>query len=514
VGSWSEREALDETVAATDPDVGRWATTVPSTPESMARTAYTVERPPLRPGMQPQDDELIGKVIDHFEIRGLLGEGGMGRVYLAHDRSLERPVALKLMREEFVDNPELVDRMVLEARAQARIQHPHVVPIFHIGRYRDAPYFAMEFVEGKTLAEVLIENGPLPWDEALECVIQTARALYAGHLRGISHRDVKPSNLILTRGSLYRSSKVEIKVADFGLAAPIGRREEHFVGTPRYASPEQIEGKPRDHRSDIYALGVTFHELLTGSPPFDAQSMTDLFAKHMYGPRPPIPEDKAPWKLRLLIMEMMDANALMRPPTYEELLARLTELRPKRTVAGGVPTRAVALGIDLATAAVAGQMVSSTLGLADYMGSQIALFLFAVYYIMAHRLWQRTFGKRLLGLRIQGTTKAITVPRLMVRFVVEFWGPIAAVIMISLQIGAVSNLSTVKSQITGALGFSGIPVVDAATHGVLQTVLVPNLIVAIPWLAGFLFAFFDDERRAVHDRAAHTKVVYAELAGQ
>lgn len=511
---WSEQEALGETVAVGNPRHGRtdMSATIPETTMAANRTAYTVDRPPVERVVPAADDPLIGSVIDHFEVRGLLGEGGMGRVYLAHDLSLERPVALKVMREELADYPELVERMIMEARAQARIQHPHVVAIYYVGRYRGAPYFAMEFVNGQTLEDRMKKTGPIPWSEALECMIQTARALFAAHLRGISHRDVKPSNILLSHGSLYRSSKVEIKVADFGLAAPIGSTEDHFAGTPRYAAPERIDGRKPDHRSDIYSLGIAFYEILTGRAPFDAKSMTDLFAKHMAAPRPPIPEDLAPWRLRRLVAEMIEADPFKRPATYEELLERLMALRPKPVVAGGLPARATALAIDLGLVAVASEIVTSTLQLSDSPGSLTALGLLGTYYIVCHRFWQRTVGKRMLGLKLQGTDRAVTLPRLLLRFVVEFWAPLMAGAMISLEIGSASgvvSLGAATDQLGAMVGVTKIPVLEEATQPLLRRLLLPNAMLVIPWLAGFVLALFDDNRQALHDRASHTKVVYA-----
>jgi len=517
---WSEQEALGETVAVGNPRHGRadMSATIPEmpgTPETTMdanRTAYSVDRPPVERDLPAASDPLIGSVIDHFEVRGLLGEGGMGRVYLAHDLSLERPVALKVMREELADYPELVDRMIVEARAQARIQHPHVVAIYYVGRYRGAPYFAMEFVNGQTLEDRMKKTGPIPWVEALECMIQTARALFAAHLRGISHRDVKPSNILLSHGSTYRSSKVEIKVADFGLAAPIGSTEEHFAGTPRYAAPERIDGRKPDHRSDIYSLGIAFYEILTGQPPFDAKSMTDLFAKHMAAPRPAIPEHLAPWRLRRLIAEMLDADPFKRPATYEELLGRLMALRPKPVVAGGVPARATALAIDLGIVAVVSEIITSSLQLSDSPGSITALGVLGAYYIISHRFWQRTVGKKMLGLKLQGTDRAVTLPRLLLRFVIEFWAPLMAGAMIAMKLGSadgVVDLGVATDQLGNMVGFSKIPVLEEATQPLLKRLLLPNAMLVIPWIAGFLLALFDENRQALHDRAAHTKVVYA-----
>ena len=130
---------------------------VPQT--SLANTAYETDRPPVPPGANTSDT-LIGQRIDHFEIRAQLGQGGMGTVYLAHDLSLERPVAIKVLRRELASSPDLVGRLVLEARAQARLQHPNVVNVYYIGQFEGAPYLAMEYVRGQTLADRLRERGP------------------------------------------------------------------------------------------------------------------------------------------------------------------------------------------------------------------------------------------------------------------------------------------------------------------------------------------------------------------
>ena len=483
------------------------AVTSPET-SALGATAYDVDRPALDPDAILTTDPLIGRRVDHFEVRGMLGQGGMGTVYLAHDLSLERPVAIKVLRRELADNRDLIGRLLLEARAQARLQHPNVVTIYHIGAHDGAPYFAMEYIHGKTLADHLDANGPLPWAEALEYIIQTTRALMAAHARGIVHRDIKPSNLILDGTPGAGSAGAAIKVADFGLAAEPGSAEEHFVGSPYYASPEQIAGKPPTHRSDMYALGITFHELLTGQPPFQAENLRDMLSLHQNAPRPEIPADKAPWRLRQLIIEMIDPDPQKRPWTYEELLGRLEQARPKPATAGGVAARGMALVVDLTLLALVGEGLVNALDLPARLAHQIALVLFAGYYILCHRLWGKTLGKRMVGLRIQGTKRAVNVPGLALRFVVAFWGPLTAAVVISLQVGAAGDLQSMSSSLGSAVGMDEIPVIHEGAQTLLNAMLIPNLMLAIPWLAGFLFAFVDDNRMALHDRAARTRVIY------
>jgi len=470
-------------------------------------TAYAINRPTLGPGKAHSDDPLIGQQVDHFLIRGLLGQGGMGRVYLAHDLSLERPVALKMLRPELANEKEIVARLTEEARAQARIQHPHVVGVYFVGEHEKVPYIAMEYVEGENLAEFLAHHGPLGWKDALEVVIQVARALFHAHLKHFSHRDVKPSNIIFTQGKQYRSNLINVKVADFGLAAPVGHQEEQFMGTPRYAAPEFLDGSRPDHRSDIYSLGITFYELLTGKVPFDADSLPELFEAHREKERPAIPESAAPWRLRQLITQMMAANPMNRPATYEDLLESLISLRHKPVAVGGLPVRAVALAVDLAIVVGIGQVLGDQLYLHETTTTQLTLLLFALYNTIGHAFWGATPGKKIMGLRLQGVRHAIGLPRMIGRFLVQFWGPILAVAMISLQVGVLEEMSDM-SQLTGEVVGKRLPMLQQTLEPLLRQVLLPNLIVALPWLSGFVYAILDRNRMALHDHVASTKVVY------
>jgi uncharacterized RDD family membrane protein YckC len=479
---------------------------VPGAGRAFAATAYDAERPPVQP-QEAGDDPLIGRHIDHFEIRGLLGEGGMGRVYLAHDLSLDRPVALKLLRRELADNPALIARIVDEARAQARLQHPNVVTIYYIGNFEGASYFVMEYVRGKTLAELIEKDGPVPWGDALDYVMQIARALAAAAARGMIHRDVKPSNLLLS-DTVALARRPDIKVADFGLATLGEQSVSRFAGTPYYAAPEQLAGAAPDFRGDVYALAITFYELLTGQVPFKADNLEAISELHRSAPRPQIANHVAPWRLRQLILEMMDPDPRKRPESYDALLLGLESVRPKPRVAGGLLPRGVALVIDLMLFAPIGQIVAAALSWSQQAATQMWLVIFGAYYVIAHRLWGKTVGKRLLGLHVVGTTRRVRVPGLLLRFAVEFWGPLAALAMISLQIGVVTDLVDVKNRLIGAVGASPMPLWDRSVDVILRTMLVPNFIVAVPWLAGFLFALLDRDRQALHDRAARTRVIY------
>jgi uncharacterized RDD family membrane protein YckC len=240
--------------------------------------------------------------------------------------------------------------------------------------------------------------------------------------------------------------------------------------------------------------------------PFHADNLPAMLQQHREAPRPEIPADQAPWRLRHLIREMMDPDPSQRPASYEDLLARLESLRAKPRVAGGLVPRAAALAVDVAVTAPASQALAMGLGLPSGAAAPIWLVLFSTYYVLCHRLWGKTLGKRLLGLRIVGTTRAVRVSNLLLRLVVEFWGPLVALAIIGLQLGAAVDFGSLKD-------VSAVTVVPASWWTRLpetwvRMLLVPNLVVAIPWLAGFLFALFDRNRRALHDRTASTRVIY------
>ena len=207
-------------------------------------------------------DPLLNRVINsQFRIVRKLGEGGYGAVYEAKDVNLERRIALKIMLPARAASREYVAKFFREARTAAQLSHPNVVAVHGVGFDKDnnVYFLAMEYVDGRTLHDILQERGPLPVEDAVDYIIQSCRGLAAAHERNIIHRDIKPGNLMLTPGGA-------IKIADFGLAKVYegeGGAQSTVIGTPYFMPPEQFEGKAKDGRTDIYALGVTFYYMLT-----------------------------------------------------------------------------------------------------------------------------------------------------------------------------------------------------------------------------------------------------------
>jgi len=215
-------------------------------------------------------DNLLGKVLEgRYEIVRRLGAGGMGVVFLARHIHLDKHFALKIISPRFLDDPEIAQRFLLEARAASKIDHANVVSITDFGPPEDGPaFFAMEHLEGEDLSRLLAREGPLPWRRAVPIVQQIARALVAAHQRGVVHRDIKPQNCF----RITRDDNPDfIKVLDFGLAKVLsgtaGKSAWTVGGSPGYIAPEIYRGGTTDHRVDLFALGVLLHALLIGRVP-------------------------------------------------------------------------------------------------------------------------------------------------------------------------------------------------------------------------------------------------------
>ncbi len=231
----------------------------------------------------PQSRFSQNALINDFVIRSTLGSGGMGTVYLAHQLSLDRPVALKILMEQFAHNSEFIVDFVREARAAARLNHPNIVQSYAVGEDDGIYFFAMEYVEGKTLKDMLSEEKKLSWERAFTIVQQIAEALdFAWKNQQLVHRDIKPDNIMMTKRGVA-------KLADLGLARAAHETmedDDEVMGTPQYICPEQLLGQPMDVRGDIYSLGATLFHALTGNFPFEGDSAAEIARKHLNAPVP------------------------------------------------------------------------------------------------------------------------------------------------------------------------------------------------------------------------------------
>jgi serine/threonine protein kinase len=212
---------------------------------------------------------MEGKTIGNYRILDKIGEGGMGSVYLAHDLTLERDVAIKIISPDLARIPHLMARFRVEAIAQARLNHTNIVTIHAFDHQEETYYIVMEYVAGKTLKTIIKEKGKIPMQQALRIAARVLDGLCCAHSQGVLHRDIKPANIFITNHD-------HVKIGDFGIAKVKGidglTRVGSTLGTPHYSSPEQIRGQKMDSATDIYSLGITLYEMVTGTLPFTSPS--------------------------------------------------------------------------------------------------------------------------------------------------------------------------------------------------------------------------------------------------
>jgi uncharacterized RDD family membrane protein YckC len=434
-------------------------------------------------------DPLIGRTVGHFRIDSILGRGGMGAVYRAWDTSLERPVALKTL---LFDSPNARARFLREARAQAKLRHPHVVPIHFVGEEGGLTYLVMDLVEGETLSAILRREHRLPEARALDIVLAVAAALEAAHAYGLIHRDIKPSNILVEPGG-------RVLLADFGLAKEMhavaddaspdspesprsaargaGRSADlthagAIVGTPTYLAPEQATGAPVDHRADIYALGITLYEVLAGEPPFTGATHAAVIEQHKAetaaSPRLLAPELRP--ALETVVLRMIAKSPDARFATYGHLRHALEEARARPLAAAPFLPRGIGFGIDFLIFAILGQV-------ARVATHALAFPLAAVLMGLVEARWGRTPGKRLMGLcTLDEHGGKPTWRRALVRSGLKLWGPILVDLLSLVVHGRAGNVATA--------------------------------IVMVGWFGSFLVAL-GTRNLAVHDRVSKTQVVSA-----
>lgn len=267
---------------------------------------------------------LEGRLLgNRYEILEKIGNGGMAMVYKAKCHVLNRLVAVKILRDEFTTDEEFIKRFSIEAQAAASITHPNIVSVYDVGREGNLYYIVMELVKGKTLKEIITEEGgPLPWKWSINIAMQIASALETAHKNNIVHRDIKPHNIIITEDGIA-------KVTDFGIAKAVSNSTITAFGTTigsvHYFSPEHARGGYTDSKSDIYSLGIVMYEMLTGRVPFDADTPVSVALKHMQEePIPPIEVNpKIPKAVNDIIMKAIRKDTTLRYQTATDMLRDL-----------------------------------------------------------------------------------------------------------------------------------------------------------------------------------------------
>jgi serine/threonine protein kinase len=282
------------------------------------------------------DNLQPGQMLGSYRIIGQIGQGGMAAVYKAYQPSMDRHVAIKVLPSQLAESKEFVKRFQQEARVIARLEHPHILPVFDYGESDGVAYFVMRYLESGTLKERMVARRPLPLNEIDRIFTQLTDALSYAHGHGVVHRDLKPANaLVDSQGNLF--------LTDFGIAkllesaSPRLTQTDAIMGTPAYISPEQAQARTVDQRSDIYSLGIILYEMVTGQVPFEAETPLAIILKHVSDPLPPpslIKKDISP-TLEQVILKALAKDPEDRFETAAEFLAAwkrfLNEEREKGT---------------------------------------------------------------------------------------------------------------------------------------------------------------------------------------
>jgi len=298
----------------------------------MDRPGPTAESP-------KRQDELVGATLGNYHVRGLIGQGGMGSVFLAEHVLIGRRVALKVLDPRIADNAEAVSRFFVEARAANDIQHPNIVDVTDLGTHEGRPFIVMEYLDGETLEARLALKGRLAPAEAVVIARQIASALGAAHERGLVHRDLKPANVVICSHDDYPHF---VKVLDFGIAKLLGgsrvagahnTENGTALGTPAYMSPEQCLGEEGlDHRSDVYSLGVILYQMLSGQVPFDFEAPARVIFCHVQQPVPPLLalDAEIPEPLVQVVERALEKRPALRFPSMREMKRALDTALTKR----------------------------------------------------------------------------------------------------------------------------------------------------------------------------------------
>ncbi|MBA3847972.1 MAG: serine/threonine protein kinase [Planctomycetes bacterium] len=330
------------------------------------------------------NDPLVGQLLGGCRLVRRLGAGAIGVVYEAEQVSMNRRVAMKMLSSKSSANPMLVQRFQREAKLSAQISHPHVVQVFDCGFERSVHFLTMELVDGTTLAGMVDENGPMPWQQASALMLQVARAV--DHVAGqnIVHRDIKPANILV-------SSQGQAKLADLGLAKQTDADEGGdqaltmqgaVLGSPAYMSPEQIRNsREASHIADLYSLGATFYHLLAGVPPFDGRTATEVMTKVLREPPAPLRTlvPLVPHAIAGFVHRTLAKTPKERPQTAAQFVEELKQALTTPERAAGTPTPRAGVPVQGRSERDAARSPLVTILIALVITAVLAAVYFAIY---------------------------------------------------------------------------------------------------------------------------------------
>ena len=432
---------------------------------------------------------LVGQHLRHFRIDRLIAEGGMGQVYQGYDMSLERPVAIKVIRPDVARDRRFLQIFLREAQAQANVVHPHVLQAYYVGEERGVWFLAMQLVEGGSLEDRLARGECLTWKEAAHHMLAVTEGLVESARLGIVHRDIKPANILLDRNG-------EAHLADFGLATSTGllsnlggpalgpntrkpgtTQPGAIMGTPEYMPPEQLTAKAVDQRTDIYALGATFYQLLAGRLPYPITDLPSAQAALRGAPAPRLATlcPEVPRAFCALIDRCISRDPEARPDSHAVLVTQLRKIGPQPELSPSPLTRALSLLIDLIPFGV-------VLPWTYVRAPGLAYAVLALWLVVGMSTLASTPGQWLMRLTLRGLSGGD----------VPLW---RATLRSFLQLGWLLPASL----------FLSLTYVDSAAS-------TPLGVLAVLWAAVFLLGTFSAlgrGRQTLADRLTHTRVLVA-----
>ncbi|HMF18618.1 MAG TPA: protein kinase [Gemmataceae bacterium] len=356
------------------------------------------------------------RTLGGYTLMRELGSGGMGAVYEAEETASGRRVAVKLITPEFAGAGDAVDRFRQEGRIASMVAHPRCVFVLSVDEEAGQPYIVMELMPGSTLKDLVDRQGPLAPEDAIAKILDVIEGLQAAHRLEVIHRDVKPSNCFLEPDG-------RVKVGDFGLAKSLVKdahltKTGAFVGTPHFASPEQIKSEPIDQQTDVYSVAATLYYLLTGKPPFWGSDSAATLARIVSDPAPPLRSLRPELSpaLEQVVLRGLDRDRKIRWPDLESFRQALVALVPERLSLAGLGLRFGAFVVDLALlllVSVSVQTVLTALFASSLqvrlLGRAVDLCVFLLYFTILEHVWGCSLGKGMLGLRVC-TTRWIDPP--------------------------------------------------------------------------------------------------------
>jgi serine/threonine protein kinase len=352
----------------------------------------------------------VAHFLHHFRLDRALASGGMGSVFLGFDTSLNRPVAIKVIRPELARDAAFVQRFVREAQSQAQVAHSNIVQVYFIGQAEGTVFIAMELVDGGALEQFITNKERLPWQDAVRHMSGLAEGLREAARLKIIHRDIKPANILLDRFGLAH-------LADFGLATAADASEPEptgiatgalqgtgrltqvgaIMGSPEYMSPEQASGRPLDFRADLFSLGATFYELVSGEVPLNARTIPEAQAFHATSRARPL-RQSAPFVPKafaeVIVDRCLEPDPARRFASYDELLSALAAAAPKPQVSATLVQRLLATAIDLALFASVARFTFQMLPWAGFAA-------LAVWVLAGCRLLSATPGQWMMRLHLR-----------------------------------------------------------------------------------------------------------------